>query len=162
MEEGKSTLMNQLNVWSDAQIKIKWDDKSRIKLKQSEIDEFTKIRHIWEGRKILLLIGAHRYFLLPKDIRAMCKALVWVSLPPPWEMQDVAYLQAFFGMNKIQFPPTPFTALIVWRHWVSKKMQWGWFSWKDIPDHMADWIQIGFQQEGKRNKMKVPYIDVDL
>ena len=149
MEEGKSTLMRQLNKWSPHTIKIVLDDKSLMSMKQDEIDEFTKIRHLYPDKRILLVIAAHRYKLLHKTIRSLCTAIIWVSPPPPWEMEDVKYFQRLQDNFAMEFPDSPYTGMIIWRNWVTQQTEWGWIGWKNISSREVEWSQQGF------NKTKV-------
>jgi len=147
MEEGKSTLMRQLNLWSEHEVKIVLDDKSLLSMKQSELDEFTKIRHLHPNKRILLVISAHRYKLLAKTIRTLCTAIIWVSPPPPWEMEDVKFFQKIQDEFDMEFPDSPYTGMIIWRNWVTQRTEWGWIDWDFIPEDSVTWTQEGFQQK---------------
>jgi len=152
MEAGKSTLMRQLNQWSGHEVKIVLDDKSLLSMKQSELDEFTKIRHLHPNKRILLVISAHRYKLLAKTIRTLCTAIIWVSPPPPWELEDVRFFQKLQDEFDMEFPDTPYTGMIIWRNWVTQQTEWGWIGWEFIPEGEVTWTQQGFKQKEIESK----------
>ncbi len=161
MESGKSTVARFLNQVSNAEVKILWDDQSRYKLTQEELDFLTQIRHIWEDQTILLVINAHSFYSATKKYRELASAMLFVSFPPPWELYSDLFLERMLNHYKMKIPTIPHTGLIMWRNWVNNKTEWGWVTWPDVKAEEVEWDAYTLpEKQTKAQVMEVPKIKI--
>ncbi len=161
MESGKSTLARFLNQASNTEVRVLWDDQSRYKLNQEELDFLTQIRHIWEGQTILLVVNAHSFYSATKKYRELANAMIFVSFPPPWELYSDLFMERMFNHYKMKIPVMAHTGLIMWRNWVTNKTEWGWITWPKIKVTAVKWNEYAIpEKQTKTQMMKVPVIKI--
>jgi hypothetical protein len=84
-----------------------YDDATLVKVKNDVLRDFFRIRHIAKdittrsNGLIINIIGTHRYFSIPKDLRAGCAFLIFKDTP--MNPFDYNTTERFIGKESMQF-----------------------------------------------------------